>query len=1071
MDFVHLHCHSNYSLLLGASSVSDLLMRAKELGMSHLALTDTNNLYGAFEFCQLAEAIGVEPIVGAQVEFLDGDVVLLVVDDEGYGNLCEMLTRRNLDGAQDACECLSTYHRGLIVLARDVELARLLQSIIPAGDLYLEVPIEECAGRDSQPGKGASMAQPLAACCQIAKQYGGTSHKNSGGAWGHAMAVPAFIPRVATGPVFFAASCDYERHRVLTAIRLNKPIKHLSESDVVSKACWLRSKEEMCRIFGDDSDAILNTVKVAERCKFRLKARPPMLPEFALPEGEASAEEFLEKICRRNLKALYPNADKRRVEQLDNELQVIGEMGMAAYFLIVWDIANFARRRGIPMWGRGSAANSLVSHLLGLTQPDPLRYNLYFPRFLSRGRKGCPDVDLDFCHRRRDEVLKYVLEKYGEEHAALLSTHVTFGARFALREVGRVLGLSQNDLNALTRGVPHFGGCGRAVSEPSSGRARRPYAPRSESIYGSGGSPLQKVVAMAERIRGFPRHLSVHPGGTLISRGKLNRYVPLERSSQGLPVTQFEMNAAEATGLVKIDLLGQRGLSVIADTLKAIRANYGTELELDKIDRKDPKTLRLLAEGRTIGCFQIESPSMRNLLQRLRPKSEDDVIVAIALVRPGPREGGMLDRFIRRFHGKERVSYLHPALEPILKESFGILMTEEQVMRIAVEVVGLTDAEAHVMRKMITKGRRYPMTRQIEVRFKECAVKRGFRPELADKLWELVSRFASFSFCKAHAVSYGLLSYRCAFLKAHFTAEFLAAVLSNHGGYYDTREYVQETKRCGLAVQLPCINRSEADFTGNRDAIRIGLSQIGGLKQKTISRILSSRDAGGEFPNLADFVFRVKPSYQELESLIRCGAVDCFGLTRPQLLWQMMRLYPALKREKQQTLLSGIDVPPSPPVPPQLPRYTWQEIEKMEIEILGVDPRDHGVWRRPLPGSARVGSNAQGSPRPGSLGIRAAALRQAERHGFVKSSQLAKYRNRRVAVSGRVIAGKRIRTRKGNYMKFLTLEDSDGLVEVVLFPSIYQKFGSKTVGASMVQVKGIVRDEGGSLMLNAEQIT
>ena len=342
---------------------------------------------------------------------------------------------------------------------------------------------------------------------------------------------------------------------------------------------------------------------------------------------------------------------------------------------------------------------------------------------------------------------------------------------------------------------------------------------------------------------------------------------------------------------------------------------------------------------------------------------------------------------------------------------------------------------------MITKGREYPMTRQIESRFKECAVARGFEREFADNLWELVSRFASFSFCKAHAVSYGLLSYRCAYLKAHFPAEFLASVLNNHGGYYNTAEYVQEAKRCGLEVQLPCVNHSLAGFYGKGAAIRIGFEQVSGLKQKTVDSILGSRESGGAFIDLADFILRVQPSYQELLALIRCGAADCFGLFRPQLLWQAMRLHPALSFElEQEPLLSGVNIPPALPVPPELPQYTWQEIEKMEFMILNVDPHQRSDL-------------------------------MAERRGFVKSSQLAEHINRKVTISGRVITGKRIRTKKGDYMKFVTLEDNDGLVEVVLFPKVYQQYGAKTIGTPKLMVNGIVRDEGGSLVLNAEMVT
>ena len=987
MEFVHLHCHSNYSLLLGASPIEEIVARARRLGMSAIALTDTNNVYGAFEFCRLAERYGVRPVVGAQVRFREGDLVLLVRDEQGWGNLCEVLTRYHLDGVRGACEALSDYHRGLIALAKGLQLARLLQRIFPAGDIYLEIQAPRPALRVS-------------------------------------------IPKVATGPVFFAEPDDYQTHRVLTAIRLNRPLKSLPASAFVSPTSWLKSKEEMCRAFAAEPEAIANTAKIARRCQFRLRPRAPQLPEFGLPEGVGSAQEFLSGLCWAELRRRYPGFDERRIRQLREELAIIEELGMAAYFLIVWDIARWARSRGIPVWGRGSAANSLVSHLLGLTQPDPIRYNLYFPRFLSRGRKGCPDVDLDFCWRRREEVLGYVLQRYGSQHAAMLSTHVTFGARFALREVGRVLGLGQSELRQLTRGIPHFASAPlREIIEKTPECGRHPLK----------SDAFAKVVALAERIRGFPRHLSVHAGGMVISREKLYRQVPLERSSQNLVITQFEMRSAEGMGLVKIDLLGQRALSVIADTVDAVRSNYGIEVDLSKIDRKDPRTLELLACGRTIGCFQLESPSMRNLLQRLNPRSEDDVITAVALVRPGPREGGMLDKFIRRFHHKEPISYLHPALKPILEESLGIIMTEEQVMRIAVEVVGLTDAEAHQMRKMITKGCDYAQARRIEARFKQSALKKGFSARLTDQLWELVARFASFSFCKAHAVSYGLLSYRCAYLKAHFPAEYLAAMISNYGGYYGTKEYVQEAKRCGLKVLLPCVNRSAAQYTGKQGAVRIGLAQVTGLRRKTLAAILASRKSAGEYRDLAEFILRVNPSYQETETLIRCGATDCFGLTRPQLLWQAMRLHPAVVGEHKGTADLGLGLLSAPPAPPPLAEYPLQDRQKMEIEILGVDPY-----------------------------LRTDNL--SARYGLVKSSELARYKNRYVKVSGRIITAKRIRTRQGSYMKFITLEDSGGLIEVVLFPKVYQKYGAKTVGSERVLVKGLLKEEDGALMLNAQSL-
>ncbi len=1027
--FIHLNVHSNYSLLSGAGRVEELLGQARELGFDTLAITDTNGLYGAMLFLSKAREIGIKPILGAEIECASGGAVCLARDREGYANLCRVITARQLDENFSLADALVRRQEGLFILTADAVLLRRLAGAIEGGRLFHEIRYF------------ADPAQP---------RFEGA-------------------PPVATNNVHFVSPGGREMHRLLTAIRKNKLLSEVGPEEIAPPDAWLKSADEMARRFSGSAlgrEAIANARRIADACNLQLETGKPIFPKFfplkeIPPELAAhsiqlgAARTALRKLALHGMRERYPKSAPRSAHddpapevarRLDYELAVIDDLHFSEYFLIVWDIVNFAHRKGIPIVGRGSAANSLVAYCLGITGADPLAHDLCFERFLNRSRTDCPDIDLDLCWRRRDEVINYVYARYGADRVAMVSNHNTYQARSAFRDVARVFGLPIEEINRLSAMLPHY--------SAESIRDAKELFPEARD-FPLDREPYRTIVARAEAMDGFPRHLSIHIGGIVIGDRPLTDYLPLERATKGIVVTQFEMNAVEAIGLVKIDLLGHRSLSLIADTVVAVQRNRGEAVLLTQIPDGDRETAALLRAGRTIGCFQIESPGMRSLLQMIRAESRLDVIHALSLIRPGPSGSGMKERFVRRRLGEEPTTYLDPRLEKVLRDTHGVMLFQEDILKVAAVIAGFTLEDGDTLRQAISKKRSPERIAALQERFLRGAAGRGVRRETAEEIWKLIRNFAGYSYCKAHAVTYGAISYQAAYLKAYYPAEFLCAVMANQGGFYETREYLEEARRWGVRILPPDVALSGVEHAsggtmldGRRTPgfIRIGLAQVKGISQRALSSILRAR-AQRPFVSLRDFYFRTQVNDSETERLILCGALGSLGRTRPQLLWELRLLSKDIRKSFAGAMgdeLFGPEPAPAPDPPgtvPPLPEYPVEERIRLEQETLDLSVSDHP--------------------------LRMFSSELAERD-LARSDQLPAKVGRNVTVAGWLVTMRRAVTKDRQYMKFLTLEDRFGTMEVILFPQTYRRFGHLIRSYGPYLVRGRVEQNHRAIGITAD---
>jgi DNA-directed DNA polymerase III PolC len=713
---------------------------------------------------------------------------------------------------------------------------------------------------------------------------------------------------------------------------------------------------------------------------------------------------------------------------------VILELGFPEYFLIVHDIWRFARGKGIPMVGRGSAADSLVAYCLGLTIVDPIEFDLYFERFLNRSRTDPPDIDMDICWKGRDEVLDYVYETYGRDRVAMICTWSTFQGRSSFREVAKTVGLSPTEVSRYSKRLPsHYPG--------SLAEAVR-ILPECRDL-DAGKEPFATILKVADRIEGYPRHLSVHPGGIVIAPTEVVDFVPVQRSAKELVITQYDKDPIQELGLVKIDLLGHRSLSAIADAVRTIEQNHGIAIEIDEIPDEDETTGRFLASARTIGCFQTESPGTRNLLQMLKAASQRDAMVALSLIRPGPAAGGMKERYVLRQAGEEPPSFLHPALVEVLEDTYGVMLYQEDILKAANAVAGFTLTEADQLRRAITKERSKERIRELRDTFVKRAGEGGVACEAASSVWEAVERFVGYSFSKAHAATYGRLAWQAVWLKARYPAEFMAAVLANGGGFYGARAYLEEARRFGVKILLPDVNRSGRSYEARDGGILIGLETVRDLKESTLDRMFEEREHG-PFLSLRDFVTRVPAEEREVQNLILAGAFDPFDLPRPALLWRLRVLFgragsPA-RREVETLFGRGADLrapPPNQPFP-DLPAYSREGQVEAEFEALGLSATAHPLeffeeWLR--------------------------------ERGAVSADELPRWAGRTASVGGWLVTTRRVRTKTGEYMRFLTLEDRTGTVEAVVFPAVYHRFGHLIRGYGPYLLRGRVEDTHGAVTL------
>jgi len=1010
MQFAHLHCHSNHSLLEGASRIEELIECARQDGATALALTDTNGLYGAIRFYTAARDAGIKPIIGVHLKAPDGEAVLLARNMRGYARVCRLVTARHLEEKFSLRQALLQPSNDMFILSSDPSLLKYLVAGRGKARPYARndsfVEVVNYGDKESR-----YRAERL---IQLGRELG--------------------VPLVATNRVFFASPDGYELHRVLSAIRENTTVAALDTALLAHPQSWLKPQSRMVELCGTWRDAILNTQWIADRCNLELPLGKPIFPESDLPPGETPFS-YLWKLAFDGVRERYRPLTPQVIDRLKHELEVINQLGFAPYFLIVWDIVRYARSRGISIVGRGSAADSLVSYALGITQVDPFKYDLYFERFLNLSRTDCPDIDLDICWKRRDEVIEYVYRRYASDRVAMISTFATFQARSAVTDIAKAFGLAQDEISSFTSLLPHYHSSDiKAVVE------RLPEC-RHLPIH---EEPFKSIVELSEAIDGFPRHLSIHCGGLVIGRDPLTELVPLQRCAKGIVITQYDMGPIERLGLVKMDLLGHRSLTVIDETVENAWRNRCVKIDVESLPEPDELTGELLRTGRTIGCFQIESPAMRSLLKSLQADDTDSLIKALSLVRPGPSGSGMKRRYIRRRLGKEKTVYLHPKMAELLKHTYGVMLYQEDILRVASAVAGMTLAEGDELRRAMTKKRSPEEMAKISRRFVEKAVKNGVPQPTAVEIWAQIANFSAYSYCKAHACTYGQLAYRCAYLKAHYPAEFLASVLSNRGGFYYPAVYVEEARRCGLAVLPPDINRSKYGYTAEGDAIRVGFVDIKGLSLEGVKSICAARDEH-PFTCLADLWRRAKLNRAEAEALIKVGALDGFGKTRPELLWELKMLSvdgASSEVSTREELFRSFDNGPGRIVP-LIPQYSRGQMLDHEMEHLGMTVSEHPLsWYVP----------------------------NLLRYPLVASRDMAQYDRRKVSMAGWLIAERRHGLKGRGCMKFLTLEDAAGVFEAILFPETYQNYGHLLTSHGPYIITGRVQCEDFNTVLIADTI-
>ncbi len=1027
VSFVPLAVHSHYSLMRGTASPEEISAAAIRRGFDRMALTDTDGVYGIVRFWEAARAAGIRPILGAEVRGKEGRILCLVKSDEGYARLCRLLTRRHREPGFLLAEGLEE-REGLVVLCPSVPLLRTLREEGGARDLYLALSL----------GGFAPAATRSLARLEEAREIG--------------------IPPAAVGEVFFTDPADWEMHRLLRAIALNTTRDRVPAGEVAPKGAWLRRPSEMERLFSFCPEAVENTARIAEECE---REEPPwgrlIFPRFQGRDPEAAfalLRERSEAGVIRRYGQITPEARAR----LDYELAVIREKHFADYFLVVEEIVRQSPRT----CGRGSAAASLVSYALGITHVDPLRYDLYFDRFLNPGRKDPPDIDVDFCWDERDDILKFVFDTYGEEQAAMIANHVTLRLRAAVREVAKVYGLPAAEIGTVTSRLTRYGG----PDDPEE-------AVRTDPLFRGLRlpPPWPEILGWAKRIGGCPRNLSVHCGGVVIAPEGIAYHVPVQRAAKGVPVVQWEKDQAEEAGLVKIDLLGNRSLAVIRDVLAAVKRNHGVEIRQDAFSpQDDPATLELMRDGKTMGVFYVESPAMRQLQQKTRRGDFEHLVIHSSMIRPAANE--YIREYVRRLRGGA-YRPLHPILGEVLVETHGIMCYQEDVAKVAMRMAGFSTVEADGLRKVL--ARKWPGRRVEDYRkqFFEGARERGVERETAEKVWDMILSFSGYSFCKPHSASYALVSFQSCFLKAHYPAEFIAAVISNQGGYYSPFAYVSEARRMRLKVLLPDVNASEKEYTGitftagspegagggrfragtgeavrggtplsgSRGEVRVGLMQVKGLREATVEAILSERRRRGAFRSFPDFLERVDADPADVRLLIRSGCFDSVAgrHSRPALTW---RLYAhadgkASRRGSQRSLFDA-----ERPDLPEPPEADGEKILRDEADTLGFLVSRHPLtlYRREL------------------QAIRPVPARDLGRHA-----------GKRVLTVGWLITGKLVETKRGEPMEFLSFEDTTDIYETTFFPRVYDRFCRILTTTRPFLLKGKVEEDYSALTLTVEE--
>ena len=889
MSFTHLHLHSQYSLQDGLGSIEQIINKVQKLKMKSVALTDHDGMYGAIEFYKKSVSAGIKPIIGCEIRIRSENLpnqtthlVLLAQNNKGYSNLCRLISRAHISNPLEIPaidrKLVPDYSEGLIILSGCLQ-----------GEIPLLIALKKYQAAEKVALWYKKLLGPENFYLEISCH--GLEEEKSINKYMIDLGNKLSIPLVVTNNVHYPEKQQAPFQNMINTIANQSTRECFHYSPLPGNQYYLKSYLEMKELFPHLPEALKNTEKIAEKCNLKIELGKIRLPSYNSPEPY-SAPEYLEKLCLEGLRKYYPDPSSQAFYRMKYELQVINQMGFDGYFLIVRDIVQFAKQNNIPVGpGKGSAAGSLVSYLLNITEVDPLKFKLFFERFLNPHRIDLPDIDIDFGQIGREKVVDYIFKRFGQERVTHVCTINTYAARSAVRDAGRALGLPYQELNKIAKMMPYF-------SSPGVIKASLKYLPELKKLSYQ-KEPLRSLFSYAQFIEGKPRHLSVHASAVIIADEPLTNTVPLELSPEGEIVSQYEKEGIKNMGLLKIDILGSRSLTVIQKTLQELDKS-NIKIDLKRIPLNDAKTFYTLKKGKTLGIFQLESSGMASLLKQLSPSRLEDLIAALSLYRPGPLDSGMTGQYLERKHCHAKIEYPHERIKEILKDTYGVILYQEQVMQVVSAIAGLNPGEADLFRRAISSRSPVIMEEQ-RVLFLKKSSQQGLNREEAEHIFNLVAKFAYYGFNKAHSTSYALLSYLTCYLKVHYPAHYLAALLTCGMGYYDTDRYIQEARRFQVGILLPDINKSQAGFSVEGRAIRIGLLRVKGLGVKQIDRILKIRNKDGYFLSLHDFCARTdsaRINRAVVENLIKTGAFDFMTYPRSVLLNILPLVLKEIRKEK-----------------------------------------------------------------------------------------------------------------------------------------------------------------------------
>lgn len=1066
MNFTHLHVHTEYSLLDGSSKIKELPARAKELGMDSLAITDHGVMYGVIDFYRACKAAEIKPIIGCEVYVAPGSrfdketigqgddryyhLVLLAENNTGYSNLMKIVSRGFTEGfyykPRVDYEVLEKYHEGIIALsaclagevARDItrdnyeeakKAALHYQDIFGKDNFFLElqdhgIPAQRLVNQELM---------------RMSRETG--------------------IELVCTNDIHYTYAEDAEAHDLLLCLQTGKKVTDTDRMRYEGGQYYCKSPEEMAELFPYAPQALENTYRIAQRCNVEIEFGKTKLPKYEVPEGFDSWT-YLLHLCNEGLVKRYGDEAEKHRERLDYELGVIKRMGYVDYFLIVWDFINYAKQNGIAVGpGRGSGAGSIVAYSLAITDIDPIRYNLLFERFLNPERVSMPDIDVDFCYERRQEVIDYVVRTYGKDKVVQIVTFGTLAARAVIRDVGRVLDMPYADVDRVAKLVPNELG----ITLDKALKESRDF----KSLYESDAS-VKHLIDMARRLEGLPRNTSMHAAGVVICQKAADEFVPLSRGGDGTITTQYTMTTLEELGLLKMDFLGLRTLTVIQDAVNLVNKTHPGKLDIDKIDYNDQNVMELIGSGHTEGIFQLESAGMKNFMKELKPKSLEDITAGISLYRPGPMD--FIPKYIKGKNNPDDIAYECPQLENILSTTYGCIVYQEQVMQIVRDLAGYTLGRSDLVRRAMSKKKASVMEKERqnfiygnkEEGVPGC-IANGISEETAKIIYDNMTDFAKYAFNKSHAACYAVVSYRTAYLKCYYPKEFFAALMTSVlANNTKVAEYAYTCRQMGIEILPPDINEGEGNFSVASNGIRYGLSALKSIGKPIIDAIIQEREANGVFTGLEDFISRLsgkEVNKRTLESFIKSGAFDCFNANRHQMMLVYADIVDNINNERksniagQMSLFDMFEEKHDKVNVPNVPEYDKEELLAYEKEVLGVYVSGHpmddyeALWRKHITNVSSDFINDEDNPPKVTEGQK--------------------------ATIGGIITAKTVKnTKTGKMMAFITVEDVFGAVEVLVFPRDYEKYRSQAVEDNKVFVTGrvsISEEENGKLV--CESIT